>query len=54
MWIITIQSGTLKSYNSIYNKNQDLPKLHLSINWKTRARVTPRADKALTPDIFYD
>ena len=23
-------------------------------NWKTRARVTPRADKALTPDIFYD
>ena len=22
--------------------------------WKTRARVTPRADKALTPDIFYD
>ena len=25
MWIITIQSGTLKSYNSIYNKNQDLP-----------------------------
>ena len=24
------------------------------IVWKTRARVTPRADKALTPDIFYD
>lgn len=23
-------------------------------DWKTRARVTPRADKALTPDIFYD
>lgn len=26
----------------------------LGTGWKTRARVTPRADKALTPDIFYD
>ena len=36
--------------------NQNDEKLIISSlkSWKTRARVTPRADKALTPDIFYD
>ena len=32
-------------------RDERTPSFHI---WKTRARVTPRADKALTPDIFYD
>ena len=26
----------------------------LGTGWKTRARVTPRAEEALTPDNFYN
>ena len=35
-------------------KGKGLEFENVVILWKTRARVTPRADKALTPDIFYD
>ena len=56
---LSIEAGRLvgRLYDMLLAQYADptSPETLRSLNiWKTRARVTPRADKALTPDIFYD
>ena len=43
-----------KQYLSITEAAEFLGVSRPTIYWKTRARVTPRAEEALTPDNFYN
>ena len=47
-------SAIADTFTSFYKDLQILTLIEPEDCWKTRARVTPRAEEALTPDNFYN
>lgn len=52
---IAAASFSIYAYEALKNELESIDELRfIFTSWKTRARVTPRAEEALTPDNFYN